>query len=69
MEYRVKINPQKEKEFIQLLRTWQNLDLVKSFYVVNEEENDPGAPSDKEKAAGREIITNDIIKQYLDLVD
>ena len=35
MEYRVEINPAKEKEFLQLLNAWESLDVVRNFSLMH----------------------------------
>ncbi len=34
MEYRVEINPAKEKEFLQLLKAWQSLGVVEAYHIL-----------------------------------
>lgn len=71
MLYKVEINPEKESEFLQLLRVWQSLDVVWSFKslleTLNEQDMEASyaAAWEKLKAkTGREIG-----EEYRDLVD
>lgn len=69
MTYKVEINPSKEKEFLQLLQAWQSLDVVWSFGILAEKNEqtveDTYIPSWERKKAA----TRDYTEEYRDLVD
>ncbi|MFN7117165.1 MAG: hypothetical protein ACK4TA_10230 [Saprospiraceae bacterium] len=71
MTYKVEINPDKENEFLQLLRAWQSLEVVRSFKSLpeNSDEQDTGEPymSAWERLKARK--SREIGEEYRDLVD
>lgn len=71
MNYKVEVNPEKENEFLQLLRAWQSLDVVWSYKPLpeNQEEqtaNEAYVPS-WERLKAKKI--REIGEEYRDLVD
>jgi len=62
VEYAVRINPEKENEFLQLLKAWQSLGVVEYYEATKE-----GAEllSNKKSKPG----TQDWADHYRDLVD
>lgn len=61
MEFTVKIDPAKAKDFLQIMRSLQNLGLVRDMEVVRD--------SDKKENAGRDKTSLEVANQYRDLVD
>ncbi|NUO01476.1 MAG: hypothetical protein HUU01_12785 [Saprospiraceae bacterium] len=69
MEYAVRINPEKQNEFLQLLKAWQSLGVVEYYEVLKD-----GAQllSGKSTATGnlqKNMATPDWADHYRDLVD
>ena len=72
MEYRVEINPAKEKEFLQLLKAWQSLGVVKDYRMLipqtaDEDDSlyaDQQSPKKQTPKAGWEMA-----EPYKDLLD
>ncbi len=65
MEYAVRINPEKQNEFLQLLKAWQSLGVVEYYEVLKE-----GA----QLLSGKSTATSGVQKpdwadHYRDLVD
>lgn len=64
MEYAVRINPEKQNEFLQLLKAWQSLGVVEYYEVLKE-----GAQLLSGGAATSGMQKPDWADHYRDLVD
>jgi len=65
VEYAVRINPEKQNEFLQLLKAWQSLGVVEYYEVLKE-----GAQLlSGHSAATSGVKKPDWVDQYRDLVD
>ncbi len=71
MNYKVEVNPEKENEFLQLLRAWQSLDVVWSFKQLPEiqDEQDAGEPYLPAWERLKAKKSREIGEEYRDLVD
>jgi len=72
MEYRVEINPAKEKEFLQLLKAWESLGVVRHYEVfvkyAGEEDN---SSLDSSQRRQKKIADTawEMAEPYKDLLD
>ncbi|MBX2928749.1 MAG: hypothetical protein KF852_13015 [Saprospiraceae bacterium] len=72
MEYRVEINPAKEREFIQLLQAWESLGVVMHYEPLMEDASDaPGAGYDPPRHARKKTADPawEMAEPYKDLLD
>lgn len=72
MEYRVEINPAKEKEFLQLLKAWQSLGVVEAYRIlltqdVEEESSSSLFPRARKRSTPETAW--DMAEPYKDLLD
>lgn len=71
MEYRVEINPAKEKEFLQLLKAWQSLGVVEAYRILLAQDGDEETASNAARSRRRSTPENawDMAEPYKDLLD
>lgn len=73
MEYRVKINPYKEKEFLQLLSAWESLGVVSHYEVIVSDDHREASQSMPEGTPRkhRKVVDTawEIAEPYKDLLD
>ena len=73
MKYLVVINPEQEREFQQLLKTWQQLGAIQSFEPLPEDQHPDFAGKDKPGSQTHrrndDPGASDWISQYADLLD
>lgn len=72
MEYKVKINPYKEKEFLQLLSAWESLGVVTHYEVLTADPSDEVlSPNDTALRRPRKKvdIAWEVAEPYKDLLD
>ncbi len=71
MEYRVEINPAKEKEFLQLLKAWQSLGVVMHYEILELDADDDipaGHDTRRSKRSPAETAW-EMAEPYKDLLD
>jgi hypothetical protein len=68
MEYRVEINPAKEKEFLQLLSAWESLDVVRNFSPLHAA-NDPDNDDELDRSPYFTNTAWEMAEPYKDLID
>ena len=72
MEYRVEINPAKEKEFLQLLKAWQSLGVVEAYRILlaqDGEEESGSSPFPRARKRSTPETAWDMAEPYKDLLD
>ncbi len=72
MEYRVKIHPAKEREFLQLLKAWESLGVVLGYEFIDPANADADAMANADAARRRKRATDaawEIAEPYKDLLD
>ena len=70
MEFRVVIDPNKEREFVKLLKVWQKLEVVKKFEGLQEHPSvDENWTKQKTFDTFEKISAKELVSQYRDLVD
>lgn len=72
MEYRVKIHPAKEREFLQLLKAWESLGVVLSYELIDMENADADAMTSADAARRRKRAADaawEMAEPYKDLLD
>lgn len=72
MEYKVKINPYKEKEFLQLLSAWESLGVVTHYEVLSPDPCDDSLPlHDANLRRPRKKVDTawEVAEPYKDLLD
>ncbi len=72
MEYRVKIHPAKEREFLQLLKAWESLGVVLSYELIDLENTDTDVITGEDSARRRKRATDtawEMAEPYKDLLD
>jgi hypothetical protein len=72
MEYRVEVNPAKEKEFLQLLKAWQSLGVVQDYRILLPHEADEDASYYTDHPANKKQTPKggwEMAEPYKDLLD
>ena len=72
MEHKVKINPYKEKEFLQLLSAWESLGVVTHYEVLTSDPSDELlSPHDAALRRPRKKVDTawEVAEPYKDLLD
>ncbi len=69
MEYAVRINPEKQNEFLQLLKAWQSLGVVEYYEVLKDGAQLLSGNATLSSATQKNKATPDWADHYRDLVD
>jgi hypothetical protein len=72
MEYRVEVNPAKEKEFLQLLKAWQSLGVVQDYRILLPQSDDEDASFYADKQSSKKQTPKagwEMAEPYKDLLD
>ena len=67
MEFKIKVNPEKEKEFLQIMRSLQSLQVVQEMEEVTSDREKVLTNDDQD--ALEERTSREFANQYRDLVD